>query len=179
VSRRAVVLATTRDLPEPDHDEAATLAALRASGLDVRVEPWEAGAPEDADLVILRSTWNYIHRLEEFLAWCAAVGERLVNPPSVVRWNADKRYLLELERAGHFQKLAAQMARARFQQPRRLHGEGGTARDHAPRAHPLRGGARQGERVHARMAMKAPILGGDQHGQEMRRHIRGRRPFSP
>jgi hypothetical protein len=52
------------------------------------------------DLVVLRSPWDYTGRHEEFLTWCDAVGERLLNPPEVVRWNTDKRYLADLDAAG-------------------------------------------------------------------------------
>lgn len=50
----------------------------------------------------LRSTWDYHRRIDEFRAWLEAValGCRLVNPLETVRWNLDKRYLAELERAG-------------------------------------------------------------------------------
>jgi glutathione synthase/RimK-type ligase-like ATP-grasp enzyme len=44
---------------------------------------------------VIRSTWDYHHKHRDFLAWAAAV-PRLYNRPSLVRWNTDKRYLLEL-----------------------------------------------------------------------------------
>ncbi len=53
----------------------------------------------DADLVILRATWDYIERLDEFLDWTARV-ENLLNAPAVVAWNTDKRYLADLADAG-------------------------------------------------------------------------------
>jgi glutathione synthase/RimK-type ligase-like ATP-grasp enzyme len=48
------------------------------------------------DAVVLRSTWDYHHRLADFLAWIDRLGDmgaRLWNPPDVLRWNTDKRYL--------------------------------------------------------------------------------------
>lgn len=51
-------------------------------------------------LVVLRSTWDYTTKLDAFLAWAERVGDRLVNPPDVVRWNTDKRYLADLDAAG-------------------------------------------------------------------------------
>ena len=53
----------------------------------------------DADLVILRATWDYIERLDEFLAWTRRV-RNLLNAPKVVAWNTDKRYLADLADAG-------------------------------------------------------------------------------
>jgi hypothetical protein len=52
------------------------------------------------DLVVVRSTWDYTGRRDEFVAWAEDIGDRLVNPPEVIRWNTDKRYLAELETAG-------------------------------------------------------------------------------
>lgn len=49
---------------------------------------------------MLREPWDYTPRRDEFVAWCDAIGERLLNPPAVVRWNTDKRYLRDLAEAG-------------------------------------------------------------------------------
>jgi glutathione synthase/RimK-type ligase-like ATP-grasp enzyme len=57
---------------------------------------------EDARLVVLRSTWNYPHRPQDFLDWVDRTARRagLLNPPAVVHSNIHKSYLLELERRG-------------------------------------------------------------------------------
>ncbi len=60
---------------------------------------WDDPDTLDADLVILRATWDYIDRLDEFLAWTARV-RNLLNAPEVVAWNTDKRYLADLADAG-------------------------------------------------------------------------------
>ncbi|HLL37511.1 MAG TPA: hypothetical protein VK545_27275 [Streptomyces sp.] len=90
-------VAVDRDLPELER-------ALREAGADARVVAWD---DQDADwsafdLALIRSTWDYSWRAEEFLEWtrkCQAL-TRLANPADVVRWNADKRYLGELAAAG-------------------------------------------------------------------------------
>lgn len=51
------------------------------------------------DLVVLRSTWDYPPRHEEFVAWAASV-PRLLNGVRTVAWNTDKHYLRELAAAG-------------------------------------------------------------------------------
>jgi glutathione synthase/RimK-type ligase-like ATP-grasp enzyme len=49
------------------------------------------------DRVIVRSTWDYTRNIEGFLAWAEAIGPaRLRNPPDLIRFNADKRYLTRL-----------------------------------------------------------------------------------
>ncbi|MDQ2587546.1 ATP-grasp domain-containing protein [Saccharothrix yanglingensis] len=92
-----VLFATCASLPEGDGDDAALIDALADVGVHAAWAEW--GTPLDADLVVLRSTWDYPERLPEFLAWCDAQ-PRLVNPASVVRWNTDKAYLVDLARAG-------------------------------------------------------------------------------
>ena len=55
------------------------------------------------DAVVVRSVWDYVHRLDEFLAWVERVGpvaRRFVNPPEVVAWNAHKTYLRDLGERG-------------------------------------------------------------------------------
>jgi glutathione synthase/RimK-type ligase-like ATP-grasp enzyme len=52
------------------------------------------------ELVVLREPWDYVEHYDRFLAWCDRVGDRLLNPPDVVRWNTDKRYLADLDAAG-------------------------------------------------------------------------------
>lgn len=54
------------------------------------------------EAVVIRSTWDYHRSLDRFLRWCDGVEAvtRLVNPASVARWNAHKRYLLDLVAAG-------------------------------------------------------------------------------
>lgn len=97
-----VALATCATLPEPDLDDAPLREALAGVGLTARSLAWDdPGAPfDDARVVLLRSTWNYVHRLDDFLAWVDAVGPRLLNPPALVRWNHHKSYLDDLAARG-------------------------------------------------------------------------------
>lgn len=94
-----IVLASCRQLSEGDGDDAGLVQALRARGLHARWLPWDDPATEDADLVILRATWDYAERREEFLAWTRRV-RNLLNAPEVVAWNSDKHYLRDLSEAG-------------------------------------------------------------------------------
>ena len=94
-----IVLAGCAALPEGDGDDAELVAALRKHGLHARWLPWDDPGTLDADLVILRATWDYIDRLDEFLAWTTRV-RNVINGPAVVAWNTDKRYLADLAAAG-------------------------------------------------------------------------------
>lgn len=99
-----IALATCADLPHLDTDDAPILDALRARGAAPDALVWDDPSVDWAtyDLVVIRSTWDYALRREEFLAWADRVEATttLVNPAAVVRWNTDKHYLAELERAG-------------------------------------------------------------------------------
>lgn len=96
-----VALVTCRELPEGDED--ADLLAAACAARDVRTtwEIWDDPAVDWAgyDLAVIRSTWDYARRRDEFLAWAETVS-RLANPASAVRGNTDKTYLRDLAAAG-------------------------------------------------------------------------------
>lgn len=96
-----VALATCHFKPTLDGDGPALLAALAAAGVDASVAVWDDADVDwsSYDLVVVRSTWDYIERREEFLAWADTV-PRLANPAGVLAWNTDKRYLADLAEAG-------------------------------------------------------------------------------
>lgn len=82
-----------------DGDDAGLIPALRARGLHARWLAWDDPATLDADLVILRATWDYTERVDEFLTWTRRV-RNVLNAPGVLAWNTDKRYLADLAAAG-------------------------------------------------------------------------------
>ena len=106
-----IVLAGCPALPEGDGDDAELVDVLRQRGLAARWLSWDDPQALNADLVILRATWDYIDRLDDFLGWSTRVAN-LLNPPDVVAWNTDKRYLGDLIDAG-VPTLAEQLLRTR------------------------------------------------------------------
>ncbi|HEX5917932.1 MAG TPA: hypothetical protein VFY76_08765 [Nocardioides sp.] len=95
-----VLLATSADLPQGEPGAGVLDAALRARGLDASWARWDDPAVDwaDADLVAVRSTWDYVTRHAEFLDWAASLDQaRLLNGADVFAWNHDKRYLLDLD----------------------------------------------------------------------------------
>lgn len=101
---KQVALVTAREALALDEDMPPLVAALEACGVHVETPAWDDPAVDWGrfDAAVLRSTWDYMDRLQQFLAWterCAAA-TRLFNPPALVRWNIDKHYLLELAQAG-------------------------------------------------------------------------------
>ncbi|MFY1694220.1 MULTISPECIES: ATP-grasp domain-containing protein [unclassified Solwaraspora] len=93
-----VLLASCTALPEGDGDEAELVDALGHRGVAAAWRPW-GGPVAPQTLVVLRATWDYPDQPAAFLRWCAEV-PRLANPAELVRYNADKRYLLDLQSAG-------------------------------------------------------------------------------
>jgi len=99
-----VALVTAREALALDEDMPPLVLALRAQGARVATPCWDDPDVDwgQYDVAVLRSTWDYAERLDEFLDWaerCAAQ-TRLVNSPAIVRWNIDKHYLVHLAHAG-------------------------------------------------------------------------------
>jgi hypothetical protein len=94
-----IVFAGCQALVDGDGDDDGLVRALRSRGLHARWLAWDDPATLDADVVVLRATWDYIERLDEFLDWAGRV-PHLLNPLPVVRWNTDKTYLADLAAEG-------------------------------------------------------------------------------
>jgi glutathione synthase/RimK-type ligase-like ATP-grasp enzyme len=98
-----VGIATAAEVPDLDDEGRLLLAALHERGVAAEPVVWDADVDWAAhDVVVVRSTWDYAERLPEFLTWADRVASvsRLLNSAEVIRWNTDKRYLADLERAG-------------------------------------------------------------------------------
>lgn len=96
----STLLATSGDLPLGEPGAAVLDAALRERGIDATWARWDDPSVDwaAADLVAVRSTWDYVTRYAEFLAWAASLDQtRLLNGADVFAWNHDKRYLTELD----------------------------------------------------------------------------------
>jgi glutathione synthase/RimK-type ligase-like ATP-grasp enzyme len=96
VRMSSIALATCSYFPDGDPDDAHLAAALPEARFAVWDDPavdWDAFG-----LVVIRSTWDYQEQRDRFLDWVRSV-PRIINPPDVVEWNTDKRYLGELPHA--------------------------------------------------------------------------------
>ena len=100
----SVLLVTFNLMPEGEWGGPAVLAdAIAARGIDARWVCWDDPGVDwtAADLVAVRSTWDYHRRLPAFLDWARGVERQttLLNGADVFAWNADKAYLTELAEA--------------------------------------------------------------------------------
>lgn len=100
MTRPTVLLATFQLAPDGEAGGDLLVSALAERGVDARWERWDDPdvAWHDADLVAVRSTWDYHRRLPEFLTWAERVATttRMLNGPDVFAWNAVKDYLVRL-----------------------------------------------------------------------------------
>ena len=99
-----IALATFEALPDWEKDDRPFLAALKARGIEAACPAWSDESVDwnQFDACLLRTTWDYQERFEEFMDWIERVSgdTRLLNPIEVVRWNSRKSYLRELEDRG-------------------------------------------------------------------------------
>ena len=99
-----VALATAAHLPHGSEDDQVLITRMRAAGLAPTPVIWDADTDWTAfDAVIVRSVWDYHLKYARFLEWVDALDRAPLavhNNPAVLRWNSDKRYMLELEQRG-------------------------------------------------------------------------------
>ncbi|HEX8428104.1 hypothetical protein [Hymenobacter sp.] len=91
--------------PNIDDEDSLLSRYLRAQGYQIEPCIWSNPAVNwhNYDLAVLKSPWDYFDRIQEFYTWLDRMEQenvRLLNPVSTVRWNADKQYLLDMERQG-------------------------------------------------------------------------------
>ena len=103
-ARVAFATATPEVLGSADSDRPLHERACAAAGIALEHPVWSDPAVDWAafDLVVVRSTWDYLDHLDEFRTWLTAVDRvaPLANPASVIGWNLDKGYLADLAAAG-------------------------------------------------------------------------------
>ena len=100
-----LALATYAALPGLTADDRLVVPELARAGITARPAVWDDPTVrwDDFDAVAIRSCWDYHRKPAAFQAWVRrmeAFGLRVLNPPPVLRWNADKRYLRDLAAAG-------------------------------------------------------------------------------
>ncbi|MGW8121317.1 ATP-grasp domain-containing protein [Roseivirga echinicomitans] len=85
-------------------EDQLVLSALEKKGLKAVRKSW-ADPDFDwsaTDKVLIRTTWDYFDRFDEWQQWLDLVSEKstLINPVDLVRWNMDKHYLGDLQKRG-------------------------------------------------------------------------------
>ncbi|MFL5619314.1 MAG: RimK family alpha-L-glutamate ligase [Gemmatimonadaceae bacterium] len=103
--RLHIAIVTYDAQPEVTDDDRLLAAALSARGVSVRAVPWSDPATRWSafDAVVVRSCWDYFRRPGEFHTWLdrlEAERSRVHNDVPILRWNADKAYLRDLDAGG-------------------------------------------------------------------------------
>ncbi|QPH39288.1 ATP-grasp domain-containing protein [Pedobacter endophyticus] len=91
------------DTVESEDDK--LLIFLKSKGLDIEMVIWNDRSVnwENYSVAILKSPWDYFDLISDFYEWLDLLEQKnikLLNPVSIVRWNADKHYLAEIADAG-------------------------------------------------------------------------------
>jgi len=104
VTRGPVALVTAEAAIGFDADMPLLRRALDERRVDHREVVWNDSSIDWSSftLVVMRSTWDYVPLIDEFLRWIDHVASvtRLENSAEAMRWNVDKHYLRDAEEAG-------------------------------------------------------------------------------
>jgi glutathione synthase/RimK-type ligase-like ATP-grasp enzyme len=98
-----IALATCKKLPHLDVDDQRLHQALRQANIPTEIAIWDDVVDwSKYELCIIRSTWDYVPRYDEYIAWTEQVAAQttLWNPAPLIRWNSTKAYLQELQIQG-------------------------------------------------------------------------------
>ncbi len=102
---KRIAFATYSTEPDLYKGDQLLIHPLLRRQIEVVPVPWDDSDTDwqQYDAVVLRSTWDYHLRVEEFRSWLATLevsGLPVLNPLPLVRWNMNKRYLEQLANRG-------------------------------------------------------------------------------
>ena len=105
MSKRILILTPNPAHPSHHGRWPYVLEAYREAlaGIDAEIldQPWSEPVTEAFDLIVPLVAWGYHNAPDDFrAAMTALAGQRVFNPPEIVSWNVDKRYLRDLADAG-------------------------------------------------------------------------------
>lgn len=96
-----LAIATCADLADIQPDDTPLVHALEQQGITTTVCVWNDPTVDWSafDAVLIRTIWDYFRYHADFLGWLDRLdraGVPTINDSALLRWNSDKRYLLEL-----------------------------------------------------------------------------------
>ncbi len=100
-----IALVTYSQYPKLTISDNLLIKPLQEAGFEPIVTPWDNKKTDwkQFNLIVLRSCWNYHLKVKEFTTWLDYLGEnklKVFNPISLLKWNLDKKYLLDLDEKG-------------------------------------------------------------------------------
>ena len=105
VSDFRIAIATSEAFRSVHVDDVYFVAVLELLGVQPTVCVWNDPDVDwtSFDAVLIRTVWDYFQQYSAFLAWLDRLDQRgvpTINDTRLVRWNSEKRYLLDLEQHG-------------------------------------------------------------------------------
>ena len=102
-TRHHVAFATSLDYPSIQSDDIHLAASLQRLGIQPVICVWNDPSVDWSafDAVMIRTIWDYFKHYAAFLGWLDRLdqlGIPAINNSALLRWNSDKRYLLQLAR---------------------------------------------------------------------------------
>jgi glutathione synthase/RimK-type ligase-like ATP-grasp enzyme len=93
---------TYADMPDLDPDDRLAVNELHKLGVECNAATWSDDSVDwsKAGICVLRSTWDYHLHHGQFLNWLDQVAQQTTvwNDVSLVRWNMNKKYMLDLQK---------------------------------------------------------------------------------
>jgi glutathione synthase/RimK-type ligase-like ATP-grasp enzyme len=101
-STQHIKFVTCQTLPNLDPDDVLAVDHLQRHHIRCTPAVWDDSSVDwsSAQIILLRSTWDYHLNVDKFLRWAQSCGPRLANSFGLVKWNYHKKYLLELNERG-------------------------------------------------------------------------------
>lgn len=102
---KKIAIVTYAENPSIQPDDLFFADVLKSRSIEISSVSWDDKNADwsDFDLVIIRSTWDYFKRENEFRLWLNDMENQkvnLMNPVSVIRENMEKSYLKKFEQNG-------------------------------------------------------------------------------
>lgn len=97
-----IALVTCTTYPQLSESDAILIEPLIKEGCISHVVPWDKKGIDWSlfDAIVLRSCWNYPAKYSQFIDWLSENNTQICNPANIVKWNAHKSYLFDLEKRG-------------------------------------------------------------------------------
>ncbi|MEP7186144.1 MAG: hypothetical protein ABI767_09930 [Rhodanobacter sp.] len=101
LAARRLAVATSSELPAFQPDDLSLAAALRGLNVESTICVWTDPQVDWSafDAVLIRTVWDYYKHHAAFLDWLNhldRLGVPTINDSALLRWNSDKRYLIQL-----------------------------------------------------------------------------------
>ena len=100
-----IAIITCAELPCLCKDDQLLLKKLQeySEEITVSVYIWDRDEIPNGSIVIVRNTWDYVSKYQNFFEWLNTLPQRNIavfNDVKTICWNSNKKYLLELEAKG-------------------------------------------------------------------------------